>query len=78
MAIGGPQPFAAAGDNKNFPLSPAASDLGLGDSLVQQMQDADEERKSKLAMQAKTVQTAQAQAAALTPGVSQLMLGKIG
>lgn len=33
---------------KNLGLSPAVSDLGLGDSLVQQMQDQDSERKKKL------------------------------
>ena len=33
---------------KNFSLSPAASDLGLGDMASQQMQDDEEERKKKL------------------------------
>lgn len=40
----GPQPLAG----KNIALSPAASDLGLGDQLVQQLQDQDAERKKKL------------------------------
>lgn len=35
---------------KNLPLSPAATDLGLGDQLLQQLQDStDEQRKKRLA-----------------------------
>lgn len=33
---------------KNFPLSPAAQDLGLGDMANQQLQDQVEERRKKL------------------------------
>lgn len=33
---------------KNYSLSPAASDLGLGDLVKQQLQDDEEERKKKL------------------------------
>ena len=35
-------------NQKNIALSPAVSDLGLGDRLRQQMSDEDEERKKKL------------------------------
>jgi hypothetical protein len=38
-----------AASGKNFPISGgAASDLGLGDQVVQQLQDQDEERKKKM------------------------------
>lgn len=33
---------------KNFGLSPAATDLGLGDMVRQQVEDAEVERKKKL------------------------------
>jgi hypothetical protein len=33
---------------KNFSLSSAASDLGLGDQVRQQLQDEEEERKKKM------------------------------
>lgn len=33
---------------KNFGLSPAAIDLGLGDNLKQQLEDEQEERRKKL------------------------------
>ena len=38
MAINTPNPNQLA-SGKNFPLSPAASDLGLGDQLKQQLED---------------------------------------
>lgn len=37
--------------DKNYAASPAASDLGLGDALTQQLQDAEDERKKRLAAQ---------------------------
>lgn len=37
--------------SKNLSLSPAASDLGLGDSVAQQLQDQLAERKKKLSLQ---------------------------
>ncbi len=37
---------------KNLSLSPAASDLGLGDQLKQQLDDEEEQRKKKLLQQA--------------------------
>lgn len=37
---------------KNFMLSPAAMDLGLGDQLKQQLDDQEIERKKKLAQAA--------------------------
>ncbi len=36
---------------KNFMLSPAATDLGLGDALTTQLEDADAERRKKLKAQ---------------------------
>lgn len=40
---------------KNFMLSPAATDLGLGDSLKDQLDAAEIERRKKLAQQANSV-----------------------
>ena len=37
---------------KNISLSPAASDLGLGDQLKQQLDDEEEARKKKMLQQA--------------------------
>lgn len=34
---------------KNMALNPAVQDLGLGDSIRQQLDDAEEERKRKMA-----------------------------
>lgn len=42
---GGPQPFQ--GGLKNATLSPAATDLGFADGLVQQVQDAMANNKKK-------------------------------
>jgi hypothetical protein len=44
MAAGGPQPFAG-GSLKNLTLSPAASDLGFADMVVQQVQNTMQEKK---------------------------------
>lgn len=41
---------------KNFALSPGAQDLGLGDQLKQQLDDAEEERRKKLMQQANQLQ----------------------
>jgi len=38
---------AVTSSAKNFGLSPAANDLGLGDQLSQQLQDMNDERKKK-------------------------------
>ena len=41
--------------SKNAMLSPAVADLGLGDALKQQLDDAELERKKKLLQQANAV-----------------------
>lgn len=58
---------------KNLGLSPAVSDLGLGDQLVQQMQDLTAERRKKM----DPTQDAMAQSGAsmMSPAVMAL-LGK--
>jgi hypothetical protein len=38
---------------KNFAMTPAAQDLGLGDQIKQQLDDQEEERKKMLLQQAK-------------------------
>ena len=38
---------------KNFGMSPASTDLGLGDAIKQQLDDQEEERKRQLLQQAK-------------------------
>lgn len=38
---------------KNLPLSPAATDLGLGDQLLQQLQDSTDEQRKKRQADAK-------------------------
>ena len=43
---------------KNTLYSPAAQDLGLGDSLKMQLDDLEEERKKKLLQQAQAAQRA--------------------
>lgn len=39
--------MASPNNAKNFALSPAASDLGLGDMIAQQLQDEEDERRKK-------------------------------
>lgn len=73
---GAPQ-YIGMASGKNMPLSPAVSDLGLGDQLVQQVQDDDEERKRKLLAQADQMKQSQSAALALSPGVASMMGGSI-
>lgn len=70
MALPGP------GSAKNFGLSPAAHDLGLGDQLVQQLQDQEEERKKKL-LQLGQVPNANG-LNGISPGAMQLIGGMGG
>jgi hypothetical protein len=51
--------------SKNFALSPAGTDLGLGDQVKQQLEDSEDERKKKLMQQAK-------QSSATGPATMQL------
>lgn len=44
---------------KNFQLSPASADLGLGAQLKSQLDTAEEERKKKLLQQAQALQRSQ-------------------
>lgn len=63
---------------KNMMISPAVSDLGLGDQLVQSLQDEDEERKKKLLQQANQMSNMGAPAlVGMSPGVAAMMNGRI-
>lgn len=62
---------------KNMPLSPAVSDLGLGDQLVQSIQDDDEERKKKLLAQANGMMGQGSPYGGLSPAVASMMPGRI-
>lgn len=44
-------------NQKNFSLSPAASDLGLGDMITQQLEDEEAERKKKALQATQNPQT---------------------
>jgi len=57
--------------SKNLALSPAAQDLGLGDMLKVQLDDADMERKKKLLMGTQGFGLGQA----LSPATMQLFGG---
>lgn len=50
---------------KNFPLSPAAADLGLGDALTQQLADQEADRKKKVLLLANQKPNAEMSPAAL-------------
>ncbi len=56
--------------SKNTMLSPAAADLGLGDQLKTQLEDAEEERKKKLLAQQRAAQMQHA--GGLNPGTMSL------
>jgi hypothetical protein len=62
---------------KNLPISPAASDLGLGDQLIQQIQDDDEERKKRLLAQANQAAGQGPGSLAMSPAVASLMSGRV-
>lgn len=62
---------------KNMPLTPGVSDLGLGDQLVQSVQDDDEERKKKLMAQANGMQGIGNPYGGLSPAVASMMPGRI-
>ena len=53
---------------KNFSLSPAGQDLGLGDMVKQQLEDQENERKKKLAQMSSARGT--------SGGASQSLLGQ--
>lgn len=57
---------------KNQMISAAASDLGLGDMLKQQLDDTMEERRKKLLRQAQTTQLAHTQ---MGPATQSLFAG---
>lgn len=69
--------FSGAAQGRNFPTSQAATDLGLGDALVQQMQDQDEERKKKLLQQGTTPSTLGVNGDMQSPA-AQALLGQGG
>jgi len=60
------------GGAKNFALTPAASDLGLGDLVKQQLEDDEEERKKKLLAASKRANSP------FGPATQALMSGGIG
>jgi len=62
---------------KNLALTPAASELGLGDALSQQVQDDVANRKKKMLDASNQTDKMNSMSAALTPGVASLMSGSI-
>lgn len=60
---------------KNLALSPAASDLGLGDSLQQQLQDQLAQRKKTLALQSGVVPGANPFPSSVSDLLGQFSLG---
>jgi hypothetical protein len=66
--------FIGAAQGKNFPLSPAATDLGLGDDLVNQVQSEVADRKKKLLNQGSATQSPGAYGAStISPAVMTLL-----